>query len=251
MLFNKKPYILFRVVIGQLVTFLLFCTVLGFSQNWLKQNNVDGKIIPILAQFSLFNSSLKILSTKENSGYISAIHGIRALSILWVAYGHEIYFNFITSYVNFREFLDVSFSLSRIEYNSHWVESIYNNKINILKVLFQFLLIKNSQSGENYKSIWWPFSPPQKFFPSHDLSILSKFDFFCCNRTVTMARIISKKLIFLFSGAHHGNVFTSLWEFSLWIRFSCWVDSCYLIIFWEKCRRVQIFIFWNITFTAT
>ena len=99
--------------IALIIIFLMSCTILQFSQNWLRRNNVNSKIIPILVQFSLFNSSLRILNTKVNSESIPVIHGIRALSILWVVYGHEIYFNFTASYFNLTDFLDVSFSFIR------------------------------------------------------------------------------------------------------------------------------------------
>lgn len=167
-----KTYFLFRAVIVLLIIFLLFCTILEFSQNWIKENNIDNKTIQILAQFSVFNSSLRILSTKANSGSISAIHGIRALSILWIVYGHENYFGFTSSYVNLRDFLDVSFSFKKSICAFEWNKLF--KKISISKVFIQFFLWQNSEMEKIAKSSGSHFLRLINFF----LHIISQFQVF-------------------------------------------------------------------------
>ena len=111
-----------------LIIFLLFCTILEFCQRWIKLRN---PIIRILGQFSLFKSSLRILSCESNPGMISSIHGIRALSILWIIYGHAFQFN-RTSFVNMIDFRDVC-SYICIKIYCH------NQLDNLFKICFIFI----------------------------------------------------------------------------------------------------------------
>ncbi|XP_033213058.1 nose resistant to fluoxetine protein 6-like [Belonocnema kinseyi] len=135
-------------VIVLLIIFLLFCTVLEFSHNWIKENNIDNKIIPILAQFSVFNSSLRILSTKANSGSITSIHGIRALSILWIVYGHETFFGFMSSYVNLLDFVDWSTSWKCI----YLIMGVYavDTFLLLSGFLLSYLFLKRMSQGASF-----------------------------------------------------------------------------------------------------
>ncbi|XP_051175755.1 nose resistant to fluoxetine protein 6-like isoform X2 [Leptopilina boulardi] len=98
--------IIFISILTIIVLFLVICTILELLHNWLEAKNYNWNIIRSLSRFSLINSSLRILSLKMHSGSISSIHGIRALSILWIVYGHDLFFNVMASFVNSVDFLD-------------------------------------------------------------------------------------------------------------------------------------------------
>ncbi|XP_043470723.1 nose resistant to fluoxetine protein 6-like isoform X2 [Leptopilina heterotoma] len=98
--------IIFLTVLSIILLFLLICTILKLMHNWLEAKNYNLNIIKHLSQFSLINSSLRILSLKKQNNTISSIHGIRALSILWIVYGHELFFSVMTSFVNSLDFMN-------------------------------------------------------------------------------------------------------------------------------------------------
>ncbi|KAK3607209.1 hypothetical protein CHS0354_031706 [Potamilus streckersoni] len=53
-----------------------------------------GIVVHILLAFSIYSNAVKILSTKQAAGSLSAVNGIRCLSMFWVILGHTYAFGF-------------------------------------------------------------------------------------------------------------------------------------------------------------
>ncbi|KAK3607208.1 hypothetical protein CHS0354_031705 [Potamilus streckersoni] len=56
-----------------------------------RQANV-GIVVQILLAFSIYSNAVKILSTKQAAGSLSAVNGIRCISMFWVILGHTYVF---------------------------------------------------------------------------------------------------------------------------------------------------------------
>ena len=52
----------------------------------------SGTIEKVLLSFSVYLNGVKILSTNQASGSLSAVNGIRFLSMAWVILGHSYFF---------------------------------------------------------------------------------------------------------------------------------------------------------------
>ncbi|KAL3870228.1 hypothetical protein ACJMK2_038305 [Sinanodonta woodiana] len=59
-----------------------------------ERHDDKGIIVQILLSFSIYSNAIKILSTNQAAGSLSAVNGIRCLSMFWVILGHTYAFGF-------------------------------------------------------------------------------------------------------------------------------------------------------------
>lgn len=65
---------------------------------------------PILIIFSIYSNGKKLLSFKKSQSEdaVHCIHGLKALSIFWIIYGHEVMGYGLAPTINAMHILDVS-----------------------------------------------------------------------------------------------------------------------------------------------
>ncbi|KAJ8668279.1 hypothetical protein QAD02_009942 [Eretmocerus hayati] len=90
--------IVYLVIFGILVGFLLVCTVCG---EYCKMTDSTGSYLETLSQFSLIKNGAAILSTERKKGNLPYIQGLRFFSMSWVVLGHQFLYAFsLTPNVN-------------------------------------------------------------------------------------------------------------------------------------------------------
>ncbi|XP_033226196.1 nose resistant to fluoxetine protein 6-like [Belonocnema kinseyi] len=69
-----------------LVIFLIICTFLDILQ---RSKHLQSAVASNLAEFSVYKSANKIFNMNVDSSSLTALYGIRALSMCWIVLGHE------------------------------------------------------------------------------------------------------------------------------------------------------------------
>ncbi|KAK3607206.1 hypothetical protein CHS0354_031703, partial [Potamilus streckersoni] len=62
------------------------------TYNTVQRQGNFGIVVQILLAFSMYSNAVKLLSTKQAAGSLSAVNGIRCISMFWVILGHTYFF---------------------------------------------------------------------------------------------------------------------------------------------------------------
>ncbi|XP_033214112.1 O-acyltransferase like protein-like [Belonocnema kinseyi] len=82
----SKGTIISVTILSIFVIFLIICTFLDILQ---RRKPLESAVASNLTEFSLYKSASKILIMNVSSNSLSALHGIRSLSMCWIVLGHQ------------------------------------------------------------------------------------------------------------------------------------------------------------------
>ncbi|KAL5006773.1 hypothetical protein ScPMuIL_015579 [Solemya velum] len=127
--------------------------------------HIEGTGGKLLLSFSVYTNTLKIMSTKQSSGNINALNGIRCLSISWVVLGHTFFFsrvNVMDAYYNFIDWYFQAIVNAEVSVDSFFVMS---------GLLVAYLSLKEMKKRNGclnlplfYFHRFWRLTPPYMFF---------------------------------------------------------------------------------------
>ncbi|XP_067661104.1 nose resistant to fluoxetine protein 6-like [Haliotis asinina] len=126
---------------------------------------VCGKMI---LAFSVYTNGSKLLSTKQSSDSLRAVHGIRFISMSWVILGHTYFFG-LTTFANISELpnLVTRWTFDAIDNASVSVDTFFL----LSGLLVSYLALKELKKGEGrinwfmfYFHRYWRLTPPYMLF---------------------------------------------------------------------------------------